>query len=95
LGDEYFISYAWDDNIPTTELGKRIFDGDMSGFIHAINGGIDWKTEGINPIHAAIFKNRQDAIDLILKAGSPVITFVTNSFFSSCFAIFSSFYCPY
>ena len=66
------ISYAWDDQIETTQLGFDAYHGNEGAVRAAIAAGINWQEEGVEALHGALFGDKADCVDLLLQAGSPV-----------------------
>jgi hypothetical protein len=59
-------------DIKISELGSAAFEGERSAVLAAIQSGINWRQEGCDLLHGALYANDLELVKTILAAGSPV-----------------------
>lgn len=63
-----------EDHIRTTELGFDAYHGRIDKIRAAIVQGIDWNQQEIYPLHGSLYGGREECVELLLNAGSPVVS---------------------
>lgn len=60
------------DEVATTPFGLACHEGKIEEVKKRIAQGIDWKEEGLHPLHGAVYAGDPEITKLLLDAGSPV-----------------------